>query len=79
MTNIEENVSASATNKPILFARYIDDIILVVNSEDCITDLLRKIEKQLVLKFTYEIEYDKLPFLDVSIKMNNDNFQLPFS
>ena len=48
---------------------------LVVNSEDCITDLLRKMENQSVLKFTYEIGYDKLPFLDVSIKINNDHFQ----
>ena len=31
MTNIEENVLASATNKPILYARHDDDIILVVH------------------------------------------------
>ena len=46
MTNIEENVLASATNKPILYARHVDDIMLVVNSEDYITDLLRKMENQ---------------------------------
>ena len=32
-------------------------------------------ENQSVLKFTYEIGYDKLPFFDVSIKINNDHFQ----
>ena len=48
--------------------------MLVVNSEDYITDLLLKMENQSVLKFTYEIGYDKLSFLDVSIKINNDHF-----
>ena len=75
MTNIEENVLASATNEPTLYARYVPDIILVVNSEDRITDLFRKMKNVSVRKFTYEIGYDKLQFLYVSIKTNNDHFQ----
>ena len=44
MTNIEENVLAPATCKPIIYARYVDDIILVVNYDDCIIYLLREMD-----------------------------------
>ena len=40
MANIEENVFSSDTIKPTLYARNVDHIILVVNSESCIADLL---------------------------------------
>ena len=60
---------------PILYARYVDDIILLVESEDHITKLIEEMENQSVFNFIYEIGYNKLPFLDVNIKIHNDLFE----
>ena len=76
MTNIEENVLASATNKPIIYARYVDDIILVVNSEDCITDLLRKMENQSVLKLHMKLDTTNCQFLTSVLKSIMTTFKL---
>ena len=52
-----------------------DDIILVVESVDYIVAIEDIMMNKSVLKFTYEIGYDKLAFSDVNIKINNELFQ----
>ena len=66
---LENSVLFSIDTKPILYARYVD-IILLVESEEHITKLKEKMDNQSVLNCTYKIEYNKLPFLDVSQKVN---------
>ena len=72
MSALENNVLTSISNKPTLYARYVDDIIIVVNSEQDIRQIKELMEAQSVLKFTYEIGYDRLSLLDVDIKFDDD-------
>ena len=72
MSALENNVLTSISNKPTLYARYVDDKILLVNSEQDIRQNKELMEAQSVLKFTYEIGYDRLSFLDVNIKFDDD-------
>ena len=52
------------------YARYIDDIFVQVNNHQQLIDLQNS-----VLKFTHELNIDnKLPFLDLLIDNNNENF-----
>ena len=68
MSALENNVLTSISNKPTLYARYVDDIILVVNLAQEILQIKKLMEAQSAVKFTYEIGYDRLSFLAVNIK-----------
>ena len=53
------------TPAPILYLRYIDDILLVVPKIQTLHSLKRKFEENSVIKFTFDVEaMKKLPFLD---------------
>ena len=43
--------------------------------EEQLTDLKENMERKSVLKFTYEIGYNNLAFLDVNVKIHNERFQ----
>lgn len=73
MATIESKSLENCTNKPTLYARYIDDILLIVNDEEQLLDIKTKFQDNSVLNFTHEIGFNKLPFLDVLIEFNNDN------
>ena len=49
----------SIENKQILYARYIDDTILLVNSEENVNKIKHQMENKSVLKFTYKTSYGK--------------------
>ena len=75
MSHIENDVLSTTVNKPALYAPFVDDIIIVVNDEKHLSDLKEKMERKSVLKFTYEIGYNNLAFLDVNVKIHNERFQ----
>ena len=75
MSHIENDVLSTTVNKPSLYARFVDDIIIVVNDEKHLTDLKEKMERKSVLKFTYKIGYNNLAFLDANVKLHNERFQ----
>ena len=64
--------------KPIFSPRYVDDSFVLYNSRDHIVPFLDYLNsKHPNIKFTFEIENDDktLPFLDISIKRVNGNFE----
>jgi hypothetical protein len=73
MADLEERILRSyPENAPLLYARYVDDIFLLVENSNQLVTLKTLFENNSVLKFTYEEEKNnKLHFLDVLI--NNMN------
>ena len=75
----EQNWIEQATNvKSIFYKRYVNDIFAVFESEsdaDAFYSYLNTIHEN--VKFTFEKEKDKLPFLDILI--NNNEFDLQTS
>ena len=61
---------------PIFFARYVDDIFLLIRSNDHITKLAEYFSsKHPNIRFTFELEKDNtLPFLDVNIFRDASKF-----
>ena len=75
MGDLEERIFNDPSNKPIKYARYVDDIYLQANSVDDIRALKQKFEEASVLKFTIELSIEnKIPFLDIMVQMNSDSF-----
>ena len=76
MTNLENKVFHDQPElKPTIFARYIDDCFLVVESENDITRLIDTFKENSVLNFTHEIGGQRLNFLDVSIENNDGTYK----
>jgi hypothetical protein len=74
MCSLENKVLPKMTKPPILYARYVDDIFLLIDNISILHDLKSNFEAQSVLKFTFEIEKLKsLPFLDVLIERTKDH------
>lgn len=60
--------------KPELYCRYVDDIFLTVADLNQLESLKNTFESNSCLKFTYEMNENILPFLDVSINRINNIF-----
>ena len=76
MAYLENSILSDPTIKPNLYARYVDDIFIQIQSVDHLEQLRQKFQDNSVLKFTFEIGIsNKLPFLDVMIDSSNNNFQ----
>ena len=74
MGTIEELVF-SATNKPDIYCRYIDDIFVKIKSVTELDTLREKLMEVSGLNFTVErSDEGSLPFLDVLLKQNNSSF-----
>ena len=67
MAHLEENAFDCYPDLvPTMCARYVDDIFLVVNSQEQLLNIKSYFESNSVLKFTYEEEKNnKIAFLDV--------------
>ena len=75
MGDLEQRIFTNNCNRPIKYARYVDDIFLQANNEDDIRTLKHIFEQESVLKFTIELSVEnRIPFLDVLVKMNNNSF-----
>lgn len=73
MANLENKVLEKASNKPLVYARYVDDIFIVADNIATLDNLKTDMEKASVLQFTYEIESKKtISFLDTLIKRENN-------
>ena len=61
---------------PIFFARYVDDIFVLIRSQDHIVHLANFFSSRHPnIKFTYEMEVNNtLPFLDVNVYRDSDKF-----
>jgi len=68
MCHIENNIIPNLPKPPALYARYVDDILLIVDNESELNTIKEKFNDNSALKFTSEIGRDKLPFLDVFIE-----------
>lgn len=75
MANLEHEVLSLAGLKPNLYLRYVDDIFIVIKDEVELETLRCVMEERSVLKFTHEIGFNKLPFLDVQIESINGKFE----
>ena len=74
MGQLESNIFANYP-KPNIYSRYVDDIFLDIQSEEKLLELKEIFENNSVLNFTYELNIQsKLPFLDVLVTNNQDNF-----
>ena len=76
MGHLEENVFKDHLNKPKIYARYVDDIFLLVDDVEYINLLKATFENNSVLKFTFEMNNSsKIPFLDILIDNSNNTFK----
>ena len=66
MAAVEEEVLT--VDKPYVYARYVDDIYVDIESEDALAALKGRLEKESGLKFTFESSVNnKINFLDVAV------------
>jgi len=73
MSHLENTIIPNLTKAPKLYARYVDDIILIVDSvEELITIKTIFIQNSL-LNFTHEIGNHRLAFLDVLLETNENS------
>jgi hypothetical protein len=74
MANVEKQALQEISLKPNIYARYVDDIFVVVRDEEHIKQLQEKLQNNSVLRFTYELGNKTLPFLDVKIENMDDQY-----
>ena len=75
MSDLEARVlkGIDLQNKPLLYLRYVDDIIIIVQEEQHLYDLKENFEKESVLRFTTELGWSSLHFLDVNIEFQDNS------
>ena len=54
MAYLENSIFTNPTSKPSIYARYVDDIFIQINSLEQLDLLKTQFENNSVLKFTYE-------------------------
>ena len=76
MGHLENTVFNDITNKPAIYARYVDDIFIQVEDDRQLFQLQQLFQQNSVLKFTHELSINnKLPFLDVNVETVNNSFK----
>ena len=74
MGELETTVLPTLTKPPLVYARYVDDIFLLISNVNTLEEIKDKFETASVLRFTYEIETRKsLSFLDVKVQRESDD------
>ena len=66
-----ENKVFNTINKPNIYLRYADNILLLINSTDEINTIQETFQNNSVPNFTQEINNNKIPFLGVLIDTSN--------
>jgi hypothetical protein len=74
MAQIENEVLQQEDIRPSIYARYVDDILVVVRDEEHLQQLQAKLQEHSILNFTYEIGYNKLPFLDIMVESSDGKY-----
>ena len=72
MAFVEIKTLSERENPPSLYARYIDDILLIVNNEEELLSIKRTFQENSSLECTDENGYHKLPFLDVLLEADEN-------
>ena len=68
MCSIENDILPTLQKPPLIYTRYVDDILLMIDNIKSLQEIKQKFENASVLKFTYETERQKsLPFLDIRV------------
>ena len=75
MCFVENTVLPTLTHPPMIYTRYVDDIFLVIKDIRTLTEIKEKFEALSVLKFTHEIEQNKIAFLDVKITRKSEKLE----
>ena len=74
MAHMENNIFEN-NPKPILYVRYVDDILILTNDIGEVFLLKNKFETNSILNFTIEVnQNNKIPFLDVLVDNNEDRY-----
>ena len=75
MGEVEQRVFSNKENVPSIYARYVDDIFVQVDSEEQLVELKQLFQNNSILNFTYEMNVNsKLPFLDVLVDTSDKKF-----
>ena len=75
MGYLEETIFADPNKKPLIYARYVDDIFVMSKNTNQFEQLKEHFQNISILKFTVEYSINnKLPFLDIMIDKNNEEF-----
>ena len=75
MGYLEETTFSDINKKPLIYARYVDDIFIMYSTIEQLKEIKRNFENNSILKFTIEESAEnKLPFLDVLIGKEKDKF-----
>ena len=76
MGNLEKMVLNELEQKPLIYCRYVDDILMLTKDSSEFKNLKSKLENCSVLKFTTELNINnKLSFMDVLIDNNSKDLQ----
>ena len=76
MAYLENSIFSNPCFKPSIYARYVDDIFIQVQSIDQLETIKSQFESNSVLKFTYETSINnKIPFLDTLIDTSQNTFK----
>ena len=79
-TSALENKVFNTINKPNIYLRYADDILLLTNSTYEINTIQETFQNNSVLNFTQEVNINnKIPFLGVLIDTNNNDRFITFT
>ena len=74
MGHLKNAIFENSNIKSTLYARYVDNIFLEVDSEEQLIKIKEAMESRSVLKITYELRLNKkLPFLDEQKQLNKNN------
>ena len=75
MGHLEDKIF-QVIDKPSIYLRYVDDILVLTEKVSDIEDLKQVLHSNSVLTFTHELNVNnKIPFLDVLIDTNGHNFE----
>ena len=72
MCDLETRVLSNTELKPSTYFRYVDDIYVVVRSEEHPIEIKNEMQNNSILQFTYELSLNRtIPFLDVQISVKD--------
>ena len=72
---LENKIIPNLKKTPILYLRYVDDTLLLLDNFEQLYDILDRFKRNSILNFTSEIEKnEKISFLDVNIDKKDEKF-----
>ena len=75
MASVEQATLSNPNLEPTTYCRFVDDCFLEVRNHEHLISLIQELEKNSVLKFTYEEAQDNcLAFLDVKVQATKDKY-----